>query len=113
MLMTKLVMQRMLFALLCCLLLLSGCGPKEAKRYPVSGTVKFNDGVLPDGHLVLMSTDGSAPDAGPIKDGKFSFNALPGKKKVEITATREAGPVDPSMGAPPKKQYIAPQYNTE
>ena len=93
---------------------LSGCGPSGPKRYPVSGVVNFDGKPLQEGHIVLMPADGKgAPDAGPITDGKFSFEALPGTKKVEITASREEGEIDPVMGQVKRKQYIAPRFNVE
>jgi hypothetical protein len=96
------------------LMVIAGCGSSSNHKVRVSGNVKLKDGMLPDGHIVFLAADGAtAPDAGPIKDGKYSFEALPGKKKVEITASREEGAVDPAMGVAPRKQYIAPQYNTE
>lgn len=94
--------------------LLLGCGPSGVKKYPVSGTVKLSDGPLPDGHIVLMPVEGGgAPDADKIVDGKFAFQATPGKKRVEITASRESGPVDPVMGQAPREEYIAAEYNVE
>lgn len=91
-----------------------GCEPAGPKKYPVSGTVLVDGKPLPEGHIVMTPTDGAtAPDAAPIKDGKYILEASPGSKKVEITATREEGPIDPVMGQAPRKQYIAPRFNSE
>jgi hypothetical protein len=105
---------RFFHLILLVLLAVLGCGPASPKRYPVSGSVTLADGsLLPEGKIAFMTTDGAQPDGGSIKNGKYSFTALPGKKKVEITATREVGAPDPSMGAPRKEQYIAAEFNTQ
>ena len=89
-----------------------GCGPSDPKLYPVSGTVTWNGQPLADGDILFVPVDGATvPDPGKIKDGKFSFQAQAGQKKVEIRATREAGPVDPVMGAPPRVQFVPAKYN--
>lgn len=92
----------------------SGCGPSGPKTYPVSGTVSFENQPIPDGYISFIAADGEGPPGGgPIKDGKFSFEATAGKKRVEVNASREEGPVDPAMGATPRKPYIPARYNTE
>lgn len=89
-----------------------GCGPSGPQRYPVSGTVTWNGQPLAEGDILFVPVDGATvPDPGKIKDGKFSFEAQAGQKKVEIRATREAGPVDPVMGAPPRVQFVPAKYN--
>lgn len=94
--------------------LLLGCGPSGPEKYSVSGTVKVGDTLLPEGYIVLAPVaGGGAPDAGPITAGKFSFKASPGPKRVEITASRESGPVDPAMGQAPREEYIGAEYNVE
>ncbi len=107
----------MSYRLCVCLFLmcvLAGCGPSGVKKYAVSGTVKLGDGLLPDGHIVLMPVEGGgAPDADKVVDGKFSFQATLGKKRVEITASRESGPVDPVMGQAPREEYIGAEYNVD
>src|SRR4051812_2431501 len=97
------------------LALLAGCGQSGPVKYPVAGTVKFESGPLPQGHITLMPIEGGgAPDARPITNGKYSFLASPGKKRVEITATREkAGSFDQSMGAAPREEAIGPEFNVE
>jgi hypothetical protein len=99
-----------------CLLALpvAGCGPSGPETYPVSGTVTWNGGPLPEGHIVFDPVDGSvAPDAGKIENGKFELQAQPGEKRVEIDATRESGEVDPVMHAAPREAYIPSKYNSE
>jgi hypothetical protein len=94
--------------------LATGCEPAGPKKYPVSGTVTFNGNPLPEGHIVMTPADGkSAPDAATITDGKYFFVGTAGPKKVEISATREDGPIDPVMGQAPRKQYLAPRFNAE
>jgi hypothetical protein len=95
--------------LLCCL----GCGENGPKKFTVSGTVTYNNAPLPKGRIVFAPTDGAvAPDAGEIVGGKYSFAALPGAKRVEITAEREAGGgVDAVMGQAKREQYLAEKYN--
>jgi len=96
------------------LLLAAGCGTSGPARYPVSGTVTFNGQAVPQGQIVFMPSDGSAPpDAGSIVGGKYSLRVSAGKKRVEITADRETGKVDPVMGAAPRESYIPARYNSE
>jgi predicted small lipoprotein YifL len=103
----------LVWAVLAGLVSVGGCGPQGPKLYPVSGTVTWNDAPLPDGDIIFApESPGDVEDAGKIKDGKFSFMARPGNKKVKILATREEGPADPQMGAPPRKQYLPPKYSS-
>jgi hypothetical protein len=98
---------------LCLLLaLMAGCGPSGPRTYEVSGTVTWNGKPLPQGDIVFLPVDGAvAPDAGKIVDGRFTFRARAGKKRVEIHASRAEGPVDPVMKTAPRKSYIPPRYN--
>jgi hypothetical protein len=99
-----------------CLLLTAeaGCRHSGATTFPISGAVTYNGKPLPDGSIVLMPESGpNAADAGAIHDGRFTFSAHAGKKKVEIRATREVGPVIRSMGARDKQSYIPAQYNSQ
>ncbi len=76
--------------LLACLLGLTGCGASGPETYSVSGRVTFNAEPLPEGRIIFSPSDGSvAPDAGKIVEGRFEFQAKPGKKRVEIHADRE------------------------
>lgn len=102
---------RLSLLLLACLLLV-GCGPTGPKTYPVSGTVMFNGEPLAKGQISFMPKDGkTAPTGGAITAGKYTVQALEGMKSVEITATREEGPVDPVMGKARQKQYIPEKFN--
>ncbi|PQO44862.1 hypothetical protein [Blastopirellula marina] len=97
---------------------LTGCGDSGPKRYAVDGTVTYEGELLPEGEIIFFpSEEGGTPDAGPIKDGKFSFRSLPGEKKVQITAARQhptktiPGPT-PDVRMPAMEQYIPERYNT-
>ena len=99
-------------------LALLGCGDSGPKRYQVEGMVTLDGKPLPDGEVIFFSTEsGGTPDAGPIKDGKFSFQVFPGPKRVEITAARPhptktiAGP-SPGSRVPAMEQYLPKRYNT-
>ncbi len=103
-------------AAIVCLLLATeaGCRRSGPVTFPISGTVTYNGKSLPDGSIVLLPESGpGAADAGTIHDGRFAFAAHAGKKKVEIRATREVGPVIRSMGARDKQSYIPAQYNSQ
>ena len=94
--------------------LLSGCGPDGPRSYPVSGTVLFDGKPLPQGDIIFHAAQGDVgADAGKIKDGKYSFRAKPGKKKVAILASAAVpGKRDPVMG-PLLENYIPERYNDE
>jgi hypothetical protein len=103
-------------AAIMCLLLATeaGCRRSGAVTFPISGTVTYNGKPLPNGSIVLLPVSGpSAADPGTILDGRFAFAARAGKKKVEIRATREVGPIIRSMGARDKQSYIPAQYNSQ
>src|SRR5690242_18980565 len=73
-------------------LALAGCGPGEdgPAKYNVSGTVTFNGENVKEGLITFTPVEGGkGPEAGPIKDGKYSFPAKGGKQQVSITAARE------------------------
>jgi len=92
-------------------LVLVGCGGEKPAE--VSGTVLLDDGApLPEGEIIFLAADNSkSPEAGPIKDGKYSLTLPPGAKKVRIQASRPASKSDPAMGAPPKEAMLGPEYN--
>jgi hypothetical protein len=78
-----------------------GCGDSSglAKRYPVSGTVKYNGKPLERGTISFVPADGKGRAAGgTITDGRYSLTtqdqddgAIPGKYKVGVVA-KEADP---------------------
>jgi hypothetical protein len=73
-----------------------GCGDSSglARRYPVSGTVKYNGKPLERGTISFVPADGKGRAAGgTIADGQYSLTtqdqndgAIPGKYKVGILA---------------------------
>jgi hypothetical protein len=94
-------------------LLLAGCGPAGPKTYEVSGTVTWNGEPVADGYINFYPLDGTiVPDGGKIKNGQYRFRARPGKKRVQIDATRE-GAFDPVMQSPRREPLVLPPYNGE
>jgi hypothetical protein len=94
-------------SVVCGLLVLAGCGDGGPKRLPVSGTVSFDGTPIAKGEI-LFTAPGQAPDAAPIVDGKFTAQVQPGKKRVEIRASKQVGESD--MG-PIMEGYIPARYN--
>lgn len=64
-----------------------GCDANPA-HYPVAGRVMLDGDPVTRGEVIFTSLDGEPPDAGPIVDGHFEFQSLPGTMRVEITAVR-------------------------
>lgn len=90
---------------------LIGCAGSHSNKVQVSGTATFGGEPIERGDIVLLAVEGdAAPDAGKITDGKFSFPAAKGKKRVEIHASRP-GPPDNEMGSPTRIDYIPARYN--
>ena len=77
-----------------------GCGGGAIERASVKGTVTFDGDPVKDGMLELIPTGGTeGPSTGDvIKDGKFDIpkdrGPVPGKYRVQITATRSTGKVE-------------------
>src|SRR5215831_11497526 len=82
-----------------------GCGDSSGltRRYPVSGTVKYNGKPLERGNINFVPVDSQGRSAGgTIIDGQYSLTtqepddgALPGKYKVGIMAKEaDASKVD-------------------
>ncbi len=104
----------------CSMLLLAGCqtaaGPENQ---PVTGSVTFDGEPVAEGAIVFRDAAGQTRSCGgPIAGGKYSFEASPGSKKVEITAMREVpGKMDttsnPGEEVPLEEQYIPEKYNSE
>jgi hypothetical protein len=69
----------------------SGCGNSSTSgKYRVSGTVTLDGEDVTNGFVTFVP-DGDrfiSSDAGYISDGRFSFEAWPGPKRVEIEAIR-------------------------
>lgn len=101
----------MRFALLLFPLGVVGCGGEQPAD--VSGTVVLTDGTpLPEGEIIFEAADkGKTPEAGSIKDGKYSLKVLPGAKKVQIKASRPVAKPDPAMGMAAKEAMLGPEFN--
>lgn len=97
------------------LLLLSlGCGESGSKMHEVSGTVTFDDKPVPEGDIAFVPDDKAVgPEAGKIKDGKYSLKVREGKNKVEIRATRDVPGKKGPMGEQAIEGYIPAQYNVK
>src|SRR5438128_9818163 len=69
------------------LLLALGCGSGTCE---VTGTVTFDGQPVAHGDILLTDVEGRlGPDYGKIEDGRFVLQAKPGRKRVEIRASRE------------------------
>jgi hypothetical protein len=100
-----------------CALLLVGCYGKNT-TYTVTGTVMFEGKPLPDGDIIFLDPDNKVgPDAGKVVDGKFSFKAKAGKKRVEIRASRKEKLPPGKTGAMGETEmnvdYIGEKYNSK
>ena len=94
--------------------LAAGCGGPAAVA--VSGTVNWDGKAMPDGKILFEDENPKvAPVSGDVKDGKYALRVPPGRKKVRITASREApgGKVDPVMGGVPRQSYVPARYNSD
>lgn len=100
-------------------ILASGCGGDDPlRRYRVTGTASFDGQPIPEGDILFQPADGKArPEGGPIKNGAFSVEMVPGKKRVEIRASRENpgkmidSMLEPGKKVPAREDYIPPKYN--
>jgi hypothetical protein len=94
-----------------------GCGSGEEgpAKYKVSGTVTFKGENVKDGLIMFTPVEGGkGPEAGPIKDGKYSLRAKGGKQKVSITASRDSGKTESDFKGgtvPVLESYIPEKYN--
>jgi hypothetical protein len=89
-----------------------GCRKKDGK-VQVSGTVTWNDKPVKSGFIMFKPLDSQlAPEAGPIKDGQFSFSARPGKNTIDIRASEERG-FNAGMNQPNIVQYLPKEFNIE
>ena len=92
----------------------SGCGGSGPSKLDVSGTVKFDGQEVTDGYITFIPEDKSVgPEAGPIKDGKYSAKVREGKNKVQIQANRPVPGKKGPMGEQAIEQYIPKKYNEE
>ena len=94
------------------LLLISlGCNSAETPA-EVSGTVLLGSEPLAQGEIIFEALDNSkAPGAGPIKDGRYTIQVLPGSKKVKIQASKPGTKVDPVMKSAMPESILGPEFN--
>ena len=98
-----------LIAASCC-----GCGDANPALRPVAGKVTWNKQPLAEGYINFEPFDAArTASGGPIKQGMYAVQASPGRNRVQISAMRSSGKVDPQMGAAPQEQYLPACYNTE
>ena len=103
-------------AIIACLL--TGCGSDGPPRYQVTGEVTFDGQPVTDGQIIFTPKDSDlGPDAGIIKDGKFSFLSKEGDKKVSIEASRKVpGKMQSDFKGgevPVFEAYIPAKYNKQ
>jgi len=102
---------------------LAGCGGGGAKRYGVSGVVKWRGKPLDQGAITFLAEDPSLGSGGGalIKDGQYRIEAkeglLPGRYKVMVTSVdpknQTPDPDSPPGYLPVPKDRIQPKYNTQ
>ncbi len=97
-----------------CLLFVLGCGG-GIQRQEVSGTVTYDGKPVQRGEVSFVPDDPAlAPEGGVIEDGKFRFEAVAGKKTVQIRGSRELPPrpEDGPDAGPMYEDYIPARHNT-
>jgi len=73
-----------------CAALAAGCDGSGLAD--VSGTVTVDGAPVEEGSITFVPADGQGQTAGgPIKDGKYSVRASPGRMKVSISAPKAIG----------------------
>lgn len=90
-----------------------GCGDSQpsVKRYPVKGTVTYEGKPLPSGNIQFTNTADGGVDGMKIENGAFNGQVQAGKRKVEITAMKEAA--SPMPGVKNEVNYIPEKYNAK
>jgi hypothetical protein len=97
-----------------CAIALMGCGKKDATTFLTSGTVTFEGNPVESGMITMFPLNNQTmmPDTGKITNGKFSFSAKPGKKRIEIHASKP-GKFNPEMNTAERIPYIPEKYNVK
>jgi hypothetical protein len=94
-----------------CFVALLGCDSGPA-MHTVYGEVKFEGQPVPKGMISFVPEDPAQRTAAEkIENGRYTLRMTAGKRRVEIMATRDNGPVNPVMGQAPQEQYIPEKYN--
>jgi hypothetical protein len=91
----------------------SGCGPSEpvVKKYPVSGTVTFDDKPVEKGIIQFTNPADGGVDSMEITGGSFKGEVRSGKRRVEIIAKKEEP--GPMPGVMNEVNYIPAKYNSQ
>ncbi len=104
-------------AAVCFALPLFGCGLGGPTTYEVTGTVTLDGEPIADAQIVFRAVDGSEGSwAGKVTDGEYAVQSTPGKKRVEITATREIHvkvASDSGEGELNYEMYVPEKYNRQ
>lgn len=102
--------------LVCISCMAIGCGDAGPTMFPVAGTVSLDGAPIAEGDIIFLDADPSiAPDGGKIENGQFKMQAKPGKKRVEIRASRLEKLPSGQAGAMGETEayvdYIPARYN--
>jgi hypothetical protein len=95
-----------------------GCGSSGLDTQPVSGKVTFDGQPISEGRILFRGT-GSDPRAfsAEIKNGQYQMEALAGKMRVEITASRpvpgKCDGAEEGETVPVGEMYIPARYNSQ
>jgi hypothetical protein len=82
--------------------------------YPVSGDVSWQGEQIPDGDIIFYPEDGKTlPDVGRIVNGRYETKARPGRKIVQIFATKEKPVPKGVMNQKEREPIIPTKYNAE
>ncbi|MCG6155475.1 hypothetical protein [Rubinisphaera margarita] len=96
---------------------LTGCSSATGpEMFETSGSVHWEGAPLKEGRITFRMLDGEGRVySGPITNGAFNIETLPGEMRVEIIASRPIpGKFDHSNGepAPIGEMYIPAKYNS-
>lgn len=104
-------MRRVLVAVCLLPLFAVGCGPTD-KPATVAGTVLMDGQPLQEGEIVFEAADQkTAPASGPILNGQYRLEVMPGLKRVKVSSSRTPSKPDPVMGMAPVEARLGPEYN--
>lgn len=98
--------------------LLAGCpGGSGLDLQPVTGTVTFDGEPVEDGRVQFREVEGDQRSfSGLIENGKYTMEAMTGKMRVEVRASRiipgKFDESNPGEKEPIGKMYIPEKYNS-
>ena len=95
-----------------------GCRPSGLDTQPVSGKVTFDGQPIQEGRILFRGTGSdSRAFSAEIKNGQYQMEALAGKVRVEVIASRPVpGKFDesnPGEKVPVGEMYIPARYNSQ